>query len=413
MTDQTLAPAAVRDEPAPSLWRNRNFLLLWLGQAISVVGSELTRLAFPALFLAVTGSASEAGLLSAARVLPYLLLGLIAGALVDRWERRRVMLLCDLGAAVVVGAVPLLLAAGGLSLPLLALLVFLEGCLALFYGLANSASLPRVVARSQLGDASAMREVTMSAAFVVGPALYGLLSGLGGRGLPFVVDAASYLLGALALLLIRGSFRPQQTAPRRALAAEVREGVLWLWRHPVVRFLAILMGGLNFCVGGFTLLVLVIAGQLGAGDTAVGLIFAAGGVGALLGAFLIGPLQRRFAFGPLLIWATWVWVITWVPFAYTPNIWALGAVTAAGFIIVPIHNSVQYSYRLAQIPDELQGRVNGVFRLVLFGSQALGAAATGLLLDATGSVGTVLLLTVPQLLLALAAHLNPAVRAAR
>lgn len=413
MTDQTLAAAAVPDDPAPSLWRNRDFLLLWAGQSISVVGNEMTRLAFPALFLAVTGSSSQAGLLSAAHMLPYLLFGLLAGALVDRWERRRVMLVCDLSSAVVVGAVPLLLWAGQISLPLLALIVFLEGSLALFYGLANSAALPRVVARSQLGDASAMREVTLSAAFVVGPALYGLITGLGGPGLPFAIDAASYLFGALALLLIRSSFRAQAVAPRRALSVEVREGVVWLWRHPVVRFLALLMGGLNFCVGGFTLLVLVIAGQLGAGDTAVGLIFAAGGAGALLGALLTGPLQRRFAFGPLLIWATWVWAITWLPFAWTPNIWALGLVTAAGFIIVPIHNSVQYSYRLAQIPDELQGRVNSVFRLVLLGSQALGAAATGLLLDTTGSVGTVLILAVPQLLLALAAHLSPTVRGAR
>ena len=129
MSDQTFAaqPAA---RPA-SLWRNRNFLLLWGGRAVSELGNELTNLAFPALFLALTGSASQAGLLSAARLLPYLLLGLIAGALVDRWNRRRVMLVCDLLAFVVVGAVPILLGQNALSLPLLALLVFLEGALAL------------------------------------------------------------------------------------------------------------------------------------------------------------------------------------------------------------------------------------------------------------------------------------------
>lgn len=411
MTDQALVTPH-RARPPRSLWRNRDFLLLWGGRAISELGNELTNLAFPALFLAVTGSAGQAGLLSAARLLPHLLFGLIAGALIDRWDRRRVMLACDLSALLVVGAVPLLYAQGLLSLPLLTLLVVLEGCLALFYGLANAAALPRVVDRAQIGDAAALQQVTASAAFVLGPALYGLLAGAGGPAAPFVIDAASYLAGAASLLAIRRAFQGQREHAPRRLAQEVREGLAWLWRHRVVRLLALVMGGLNFCVGGFALLVLSIAQDLGASDLAVGLVFAAGGAGALLGALLAGPLQRRFRFGPLFIWATWLWVITWVPFAWTPSIWALGLVTALGFVVVPIHTTVQYSYRIAQIPDDLQGRVNAVFRLILFGSQALGAAATGLLLDAAGPAGAVLILTVPQLLLAVAAHASRTIREA-
>jgi MFS family permease len=400
-------------EQLRSLWRNRDFLLLWGGRAISELGNELTNLAFPALFLIVTDSATQAGLLSAARLLPYLFFGLIAGALVDRWDRRRVMLGCELASFVVVGAVPLLYSWELLSLPLMAALVFLEGTLALFYGLANAAALPRVVERGQIGDASAFQQVTASAAFVLGPALYGGVTGFGGPVAPFVVDALSYLVGAVALLAIRRSFQAPREPVQRALIHEIREGVNWLRGHPVVRFLAVLMGGLNFCTGGFALLVLTIAHNLRVSDVAVGLIFAAGGVGALFGAALTAPLMRRFRFGPLLSWCTWIWVLTWIPFAWTPNVWVLGLVTALGFVIVPIHSTVQYSYRIAQIPDALQGRVNGVFRLVLFGSQALGAAVTGLLLDAVGPVGVVLMLAVPQALLALATQFNRAVQAAR
>lgn len=396
-----------------SLWRNRDFLLLWCGRAISELGNELTNLAFPALFFIITGSAAQAGLLSAARLLPYLFFGLIAGALVDRWDRRRVMVVCELASFVVVGAVPLLYSRELLSLPLLAALVFLEGTFALFYGLANAAVLPQIVAREQIGDASAFQQVTASAAFVLGPALYGGLTGFGGPAAPFVVDAVSYLVGAAALFAIRRSFQTTREPARHALIHDIREGVVWLRRHPMVRFLAVLMGGLTFCTGGFALLVLTIAQNLGASDVAVGLIFAAGGGGALLGAALTAPLMRRFRFGPLLRWCTWVWVLTWIPFAWTPNIWVLGLVTALGFVIVPIHSTVQYSYRIAQIPDALQGRVNGVFRLVLFGSQALGAVVTGLLLEALGPVGVVLALTVPQALLALATQFNRAVQAAK
>jgi predicted MFS family arabinose efflux permease len=351
--------------------------------------------------------------LSAVRLLPYTVLGLVAGVLIDRWDRKRVMFVADLGAALTVAFIPLLIAINWLPFALLALLVFLEGSLGLFHGLASSASLPQVVERERVGDASAWQQVAMSAAFVLGPALYGLLTGLGGISAPFALDAVSFLFGALSVLFIRRSFQQVRVEKQKAIVPAVVEGMQWLWQQRVVRFLAVLVGGLNFCTGGFTLLVLVIAQQLGANDVTVGLLFAAGGVGALVGAFLTGPLQRRFPFATLLTWATWAWTFTWLPFAWTPNIWVLALIMTVGFVIVPIHNTVQYSYRIARIPDELQGRVNSVYRLILFGSQALGAAATGLMLNAFGPVVTVLLLAVPQFALAFATQFNAHIQAER
>jgi predicted MFS family arabinose efflux permease len=301
---------------------------------------------------------------------------------------------------------------GHLSIVQLYMVVFVEGTLALFYNLANAASLPRIVGRNQLADASARQQVSFSSGSVLGPALYGLLAGLGGVALPFVVDAVSYLVSLLSLAFVRRSLQETREHAPRPMVQEVREGVLWLWQHPIVRFLALLVGGLNLASGGFALIVLVIAQNGGASEFEIGLIFAAGGLGALVGAFLIGPLRRRFAVGPLLVGATWVWALTWLPYAVVTTPLALATANMVGFVVVSIHNSVQYSYRLGQIPDRLQGRVNAVFRLLLFGSMSLGVALTGLLLQALGPVPTVLITFVPQLALAIVATLHRPFRTA-
>src|SRR5262245_60065676 len=141
--DESLDIGPVSPRPA-SLWHNRDFMLLWLGQAVSTVGSQISLLAFPVLFLTLTGSPAQAGLMTAVRALPYVLFGLPAGALIDRWDRRLVMLLCDTGRALALGSIPLALALGVLSTAQLYLVSFIEGSLFLFFNLAETASLPQV-----------------------------------------------------------------------------------------------------------------------------------------------------------------------------------------------------------------------------------------------------------------------------
>ncbi|HEV2460453.1 MAG TPA: MFS transporter, partial [Ktedonobacterales bacterium] len=150
---------ATSTPPAP-LWRNRSYLLLWGGQAVSSLGSEASQLALPLLILSVTQSPAQAGIAGALRSLAYLLLGLPAGALVDRWDRRRTMILCDAGRALALGSIPLALALGRLTIAQLYLVSLLEGTLYVFFGLAETAALPHVVAKAQLPAATAQGEVT-------------------------------------------------------------------------------------------------------------------------------------------------------------------------------------------------------------------------------------------------------------
>jgi MFS family permease len=387
-----------------SLWLNRDFLLLWSGQMVSAIGSQVSLLAFPWLILVVTGSPLQAGLIASVRAIPYILFGLLAGALVDRWDRKRVMILCDAGRALALGSIPIAFVLGYLTSLQLYIVSFIEGTLYIFFGLAESAALPRVVLPEQLTAATAQNEFIYSVSDLIGPSLSGILYSIGSI-VPFLADAISYVFSVFSLLFIKTHFQEERLALHRKLWIEILEGMNWLWRHKVMCFLAVLVSGLNLCSAGYVLIVLVLAQEQHASKFATGLIFACGGIGSIAGALIAGPLSRRFSVGHLMITASWLWVFTWLPFAFASSPFWLGVVVAAAFIVLPIHNSVQYGYRLAAIPDKLQGRVNSVYRVILFGGQPFGLLLTGILLQAIGPVFAVLVLFVPQLLLVIAATL--------
>jgi MFS family permease len=401
----TLAPGGALPAPPPSLWRNRDYLLLWGGQIVSAVGSRVSLVALPLLLVYLTHSLAQAGLVAALQGAPYVLLTLPAGALIDRLDRQRVMIVCDAVRAVALGSVPLAAALGHLSLAQLCLVALTDGTMEVFFGLAEVSALPRVVPKEQLAAAGAQSQITGSLSWLLGPALGGALFGVA-PGLPFLADSLSYLCSVLSLLFIRTRFQEERTAApatARGLWDEMRAGLRWLWRAPALRFVAVLTGVLMIGSAGYTLLVIAIGQRLHASDAQIGLVLGAGGVGGLVGALVAGSLMRRFGFRRTLLWSAWAWALTWPPFAFAPNMLALGVILAASFVCVPIYLATQFSYRMRSIPDELQGRVSSVFRLIAFGSAPLGLALTGLLLERWGIVVAVLVTFAPQLLVVLIA----------
>lgn len=406
-----MLPLPVRTAPLTSLWRNRNFMLLWSGQLISSIGSQLSLLAFPLVTLAMTGSPGQAGVVSALRGLPFALLCLPVGAIVDRWDRKRVMLVCDTGRALAMASIPLALWLGQLTLLQLYLVALIDGTLVTFFSLAETACLPHVVPVEQLPAASAQNQAIDSSSWTLGPLLGGLLYGLG-SALPFLFDAFSYACSVLGLLLINVRFQKERTKTGRQIWSEVGEGIHWLWRAPLLRFLAILACGLITPSIGFPLILIALAQTLHSSPFVIGVLFASGGVGSILGALLTDPLQKRFTFGQLTIGAAWVWAVSWLALAVAPDVWVLGIANGISFVIVPIFLSVQTSYRLIVIPDHLQGRVQSVFRLLSYGTQPLGVALTGLLLQWIGPIWTVVGLFLPQGIFALLATVYRPLRAA-
>lgn len=395
-----------------ALWRSLNFCLLSGGELVSSVGSQVSQFAMPLLAYALTSSWALAGIVGALRVLPFLLLGLPAGALVDRWDRRRVMLVCDTGRALALGSVPVAFAFHRLTFAQLCVVTLLEGALFIFFNLAEAAILPDIVPAEQLATAAAIEQGTVSASLLVGPALGGSLYGIA-RSLPFLADAVSYAGSVLSLVAVRGDFRPERASAdgEATLVREIGEGLAWLWHEPRVRYLALLYSGLLVCSSGYPLVVLALVGGMRASASATGLIFAAGGLGSLLGSLALPPLRRWLGFRPALIVATWLWALLWPIYLLPHTVWGLGVVVVIGYLPVPVLVALIYSYRLEIIPSALRGRVNSVYRMMVYGGNALGYALAGLLLQRFGPGPTVLLLFVPQLALAAYTTWYPVLRA--
>ncbi len=373
-----------------SLWRNRDYLLLWLGQAVSDLGTSCTQFAFPLLIVGLTRSIAAAGLAYSLGQLPYVLLSLPAGALVDRWPRKRVMLLCTFCLMVCVASIPLalFLTSGPLRLLLLYAIAFGLGAISLFYELAKLAALAWVVPKSQLTTAVAQNELIVGSCSLLGPALGSLLFSIT-RLLPFVTDALSSLILLSSLLSIRSPMQDERRTERHHLLGEVREGLTWLWSQKVIRSIVLISSYVNLTITASVLLVLAIVQQQHIPPVLYGLIVAAGGVGNLLGTALCPLLQRRIRIGLALGCALIVFVLLWPLYGFITTPLLLGAVFAGIALSDSIRAIFMDSYRFAVVPDALQGRVNGVYRLILFSVLTIGSSALGLSLEHLGVLPTV------------------------
>ncbi len=388
-------------------------MLLWGGQVVSTLGSTALSVVYPLLILAITDSAAAAGIASGLRALPYLIFSLLVGALIDRWNRKRVMIWCDIGRALAALSVPLALSFDALTIGQIYVVAFVEGSLFVFFNVAEVAALPRLVPALQLPAAAAQNEAAFGAAHIVGPSIGTLIYQAMGRGAAFVFDALSYVVSAVSLLLIKTEFRAAAVEAPRDLWSEIKDGLSWLWGKPLIRYMAFLTGGMNLVGAATPLIVIVLAKKLGASDLEIGVIFSIGGIGGILGSLLGGQIQKRFSFGQVIVAVSWALALLFPLYLLVPKFALLGVVSALIFVTGPIYNVVQFSYRLALIPDALQGRVNSTFRLLAFGFIPVGAAASGFLLEHIGTEAAVGVFAVLYLLLAVMTTFNRHVREAR
>lgn len=398
----------------PPLWRNRDYMLLWSGQVVSALGSSISGIVFPLLILAMTNNDTTlAGFAGALGSLPYLIFSLPVGALIDRWNRKKVMIICDTFRALNSASIPLAIWLGHLTVWQLLINAFIEGTFFVFFNIAEVAALPRVVVKRQLPQASAQNEAGFIGASLVGPPIGGFLFQSVSRAFPFVADAISYAVSVISLFFIKTQFQGERNVEQRHLVVEIREGLSWLWHQPLIRFMAFLTGGLNFVNASTYLILIVLAKDLGASDAQVGFMFSIASAGGIVGSLLGGQMQKRFTFGQVIIGVGWFATILYAFFLVSPNFIVLGIVAGLGWMTNPIYNVVQFSYRLALIPDRLQGRVNSTFRLLAFGFQPLGSAIAGILLKAVGTTTTILFYLAVFVLLSVMTTLNSHVRNAR
>ncbi len=244
-----------RNDTLGPILRNRDFLLLASSYTVSLLGDALSGLALPLLVLALTESPTQAGLVAALYRLPYPVLGLPVGALVDRWDRRKVMVLSDLVRSVTYGSIPLAYLSGDLGLAQLSIAALIGGTAEVFYDTADNAAFPQVVPPEHLTRAASLTEGASSAVELIGPALGGVVIGLGGTvaagaAIAYGLDSLSYAASVALLLLIRTPFQAEREKARRVpLRAEVAAGLRFLWSEFRLRELAVLQSA--FMLIGF------------------------------------------------------------------------------------------------------------------------------------------------------------------
>ncbi|WP_206300914.1 MFS transporter [Streptomyces populi] len=350
----------------PSLWRNRDFFALWGGQAVSALSAQTSGTAMPLLVLATTGSPSDAGIVGAAGTLPYLVAHLPAGPLVDRWDRRRILLTSELCAGLALSTVAVAIWLGRVTVAHLTVVAFVQGLCFVFFGLAERAALPRIVPAALLPTAIAHNEARSRGAALAGPPLGGLLFGIGGA-VPFLADALSYALSSVGLLFVRGDLQDRTTTPTESLWRATTEGLRWIWRHPLVRAAIFLIAAGNLVFQALILVLVVLAQHHGATSTTIGTMLGIYSGGGLIGAIAAGKFHHRFTPRTVIVGVNWIWAALLPLFALASNPLLIGAIGAACAFVGPLWNVVIISRTTLLVPNELLGRVTSAAMTLSWG----------------------------------------------
>lgn len=365
-----------------SLWRNRDFLLLWSAQTVSQFGSQITALALPlAAILLLGASATEVAVLAALEWMPWLLFSLPVGAWVDRVRRRPVLVAADVGRGVALVSVPAAYAAGALTLGQLYAVAFATGTLTVFFDVAYQSYLPSLVERRQLGDGNSKLEISRSGAGLAGPGLAGALIQLVQAPVAILGDAVSFLLSAGLLSRIRRPERSDEPRPATRIRTEIVEGIRYVLADPLLRPSMAFVAVSNFFGNILWTIFLVYAvRRLEWSPGTIGLALTLGNLGFLAGAALAPRIQARVGVGPALVGAAMLcgWPLILVPLAppahSVPIVVAAGAVGSFGVVVF---NVVAISLFQAITPDRLLGRMNASRRFVVWGVVPLGQLTSG------------------------------------
>ena len=398
--------------PAVPLRRNRDFTLLWSSQVISTVGTRVTSVAYPLLVLLLTGSPALAGVVGFAQTLPFLLLYLPGGAWVDRWDRRRTMVVCEVGRMVALGSIAVTAVVGGIHAVTIAQLVavaFVEGSLFVLFDLAEGAALPRLVPAGQLPTAVAWNQARTQGADLVGQPLGGLLFAIA-PALPFAVDSVSYLVSGGAVAAIRTRLQGERAATADRLRTRIAEGVRFVRRSAFLREMVVIVGWMNLVFNGTFLVLIVRAQRLGGSPGQIGLMLAAYGLGGILGAIAAPALQRRLPGRVVLVTIAWLWTALGIALAFAPSlVWLAVLVFVLNLFGAPYN--VVIGARLYQlVPEEIFGRVRSVGRIVAWGTIPIGTLLGGLLADRLGAGPALLVLGLGMVPIAIASTVSPGMR---
>ncbi len=377
------------DSPPPAatvaLRRNRNFRLLWVGQVLSDLGSEFGALAYPLLVLALTHSAVVAGAVGTSAAVAAFAVRLPAGALADRLDRRRTMVIADGVRTLVLAAMGVAVLFHEITWPVVLVVAVIDRVGDTIFSPSSTTAMSLVVHDTQLESAWAATEARQYAASLGGPALGGLLFGLA-RSLPFFGDAVSYGVSTLTSSMMTGSFAPAPArSDRRGLWHEAFEGVRLMWRDGFLRAVMIQSPLINFAFTGVIFSVTLALRQHGTSASVIGLTQAGIGAGGLLGAIVAPKLQGRLTISHLVVAITGAGTLLLGTAALLVPSPLVALPIGATLLLAPAANAALFGALLRRTPEELRGRVNNSLIQVASGLATLAPFIAGVLVDDLGA----------------------------
>lgn len=378
-----------RDAGAPaggavsSLWRNRNYNILWISLLFSMLGTEMVAVAFPLLIIASSRSPVLIGLVTATLAVTRMLANIPAGILADRWNRKKLMLVSQGMRALSAGGLAAVLLSGADFVPYMFAAAVIEGMFSSVFEPAEHAVLPLVVDGSQLPSAIARNSARPFVALLLGPAVAGLSFALRSY-VPFLIDAAMLAASSLALGLL--SLPRHQAVPERSAASSTwsaRDGFRWILRHPVIRSTIIWMIFVNLGVNALIVIIIAVSGENHVGYGDIGLMMTCLGAGGIIGAIAAESLGKLFSAAFIIIGATWILAAMAAVMIITPRGVLLGVVLGGAIAFAPVANTVVMTYHLTTAPADLRGRLSGIVSFCSEMTGVLGPLAAGFLVAAS------------------------------
>ncbi len=401
-----------KDAAVTTLWRNREFNLLWSSQTLSDLGGAIALLAVPLLVLEVTGSVVQAGVVGTAAQVTKLVTRLPGGVLADRVNRRRAMLICDAVRLVAFAVLAAMVATGHAGLAVIIVVAVIDAACGSMFNTTEHAALRSIVPAAQLPAAVARNEARSYGTILAGPPLGGILFGIT-HALPFVGNAVSYLASLIGVALIRRPLQGERDENPPGHAAALAEGVRFVFRNPFLRAVVVIAAPLNFALIGTTFTIIVTLQQHGVAPGVIGLTETIIGVGGLVGAFAAPLLQRWFPFARLIRGICWSAAAVLLISAVLTGTVAAAVPVGVAVFLGPACNAALFGYQAAITPDRLQGRVLSVIFLVAMSAAAVAPLLAGVLVTTWGPSAAILVFAASVAVGALIASLSPGIRSMR
>jgi MFS family permease len=410
----------VTDSPTPAtevrrrggLWHHLDFRRLWIGETVSQFGTQISQLALPLVAILVLHATTfEVGLLTTLETLAFLLVGLPAGAWVDRMRFRHVLIVNDLVRAAALGSIPLAQLMGGLTIGQLYLVALVTGISTVFFDVAYQSYLPALVDRDALVEGNSKLQASESVSQIAGPGLGGVLIQVLTAPYAVLIDAVSFLWSASWMVAIKARPPKPPRKPDRHLGREILEGLRFVVGNRILRAIAMCTGSANFFnTMYFAVFFVLLARDLHVSAGLIGVIMSTSAIGGLIGSLAATKIAAKFGQGPTI----WLSILVSIPTSFVAPFlqhnWSIALLALAQIVFwgtSVVYNITQVSFRQGLCPPELLGRMNATMRFLVWGTMPLGAIAGGALGSAIGVRHTLLVAAIGSVLPVLPVFFSP------